>query len=497
MEREFLITAEGGEIRLACREDGRLVEYYEEGDEEERVAGNVYKGRIVTVLPGMDAAFVDVGLDKNAYLYLPDLARARGRSAGVGRRGVGAGLQPGDEIVVQVYKEPVGEKGARVSARLSLPGRFLVLIPGAGNVAVSQRIPAVEERERLRGLAASLPAEGCGIIVRTAAEGHEGRDLERDLETLLGLWHGIRERAARVRAPALLHREQALLARVLREGLSPEVTGITVDDRGLLEEVLRLVRLFEPGLEGRVSFYRQGAGQPPLFVARRVEEELDRAMARRVWLASGAYVVVDQGEALTAFDVNTGRFTGATALADTVFSVNREAAVEVARQLRLRDIGGIAVVDFIDMPDPAQRSVVLKELEEHLRRDRAPVTVHGFTRLGLVELVRRKKRKSLTERWTGVCPTCRGTGRVASPERAARRVRIRLLRLLRVTAEDAVLVEVHPAVAGVLEGSGGLPELERLTGKAVVLRPSEARAVDEVHLIAAGDRGRIAAAGRR
>ncbi len=495
MEREFLITAEGGEIRLACREDGRLVEYYEEGDEEGRLAGNIYKGRVVNVLPGMDAAFVDVGLEKNAYLYLPDVARGGG--ARPGGRGDGGGLQPGHEVVVQVYKEPVGEKGARVSTRLSLPGRFLVLAPGAGNVAVSQRIASPEERERLRALATALPAEGCGIIVRTAAEGRERAELERELENLLGLWRAIRERAARARAPALLHREQALLARVLREGLSPEVTGITVDDRGLLEEVLGLVRAFEPSLERRVSLHRQGAGEPPLFVARGVEEELERALGRRVWLPSGAYVVVDQGEALTAFDVNTGRFTGATGLAETVFAVNREAAVEVARQLRLRDIGGIAVVDFIDMPDPSQRSVVLRELEEHLRRDRAPVTVHGFTRLGLVELVRRKKRKSLTERWTGICPTCRGTGRVAGPERAARRVRIRLLRLLRATAEEAVLVEVHPAVARVLEGSGSLADVEKLTGKWVMLKPSEARAVDELHLVASGQRQRIAAASRR
>lgn len=491
MQREFLITAEGGEVRVACREDGRLVEYYEEGDEEERLAGNVYKGRVETVLPGMDAAFVDVGLDRNAYLYLPDVLRA---TEPAGRAGVspgdGKGLRPGQEVVVQVVKEPVGEKGARVSPRVTLPGRFVVLIPSAANVAVSQRIPSEEERERLRELAAAVRPEGFGVIVRTAAAGHGEADLRRDLEALLATWWEIVERAPRAKAPALLYREQGLVARVLREGLGPEVVGITVDDRGLREEVRRLVRLYAPELEGRVHLYREGAdGRRPLFVARGVEEELERALARRVWLPSGAYVVVDQGEALTAFDVNTGRFTGSTGLADTVFAVNREAAAEVARQLRLRDIGGIAVVDFIDMADPARRSAVLRELEDHVRRDRAPVTVHGYTRLGLVELVRRKKRRSLTERWTVTCPTCQGAGRVAAPERAARRLRIRLLRLLRETVAGAVVVEVHPEVARLLEGTGaGLAELERLTGKSVAVRASPARSVDELHVVALGGR---------
>lgn len=506
MEKEILISDEGGELRIAVREDGVLVEYYEEGAEASRVAGNIYKGRVENVLPGMQAAFVNIGLDKNAYLHaddahlagleeeadLPDRALVP-LPRRPGRQRIDRLLRPGQEIVVQVAKEPVGTKGARVTRHLTIPGRFLVLLPGVDYVAVSHRIAGEEERERLRSLARRVQPKGAGLIVRTAAEGRTEEELSRDARALEGLWAQIRERARRTGAPALLHRDQDLLYRVLRDGLSPDVDRIVVDSPELESRVRDLVAVFAPELAARVERYVPGSDRLSLFDSRAVDDDLQRALARRVWLPSGAYIVIDHTEALTSIDVNTGRYVGTHDLAETVLDTNLEAAKEIARQLRLRDVGGIIVIDFIDMTAPEDRRRVLETLQEHLRRDRTKAVILGITNLGLVEVTRQKRRQSLPDLLTRPCPCCGGVGRQLTELSASRRARREIRRLLRGVASQAVLVEAHPSVAALLIGPGGsnLRALEQETGKSVFVRGSEACHPEDLRLVAMGSREEV------
>ncbi len=497
VQREILIGGEGDDLRVAVLEDGALVEYYEQAAEAQRAAGNIYKGRVENVLPGMQAAFVSIGLDRNAYLYVADAypvpeedeEEPELRQLVRRRRSIGELLRPGQEVIVQVAKEPVGTKGARVTRTITLPGRYLVLVPGGSHVAVSQRLTDERERERLRALARGIKPRGAGLIVRTAAEGRSAEDLEADVAALRRLWARIRQRARRTPAPSLLHSDQDVVYRVLRDALSPEVVAIRADAPREHARALELVRLFAPELEGRLSL--EPPGSPPLFEARGVDQELQRALARRVWLPNGAYIVIDQTEALTAVDVNTGRFVGTTAsLEETVLAANLEAAREIARLIRLRDIGGIIVIDFIDMARDAHRLLVMRELEEHLRRDRTRSAVLGITHLGLVEVTRRKRRQSLPELLTRTCPTCGGSGRVITETAAGRQARRQLRKLARKTQSEAFLVEAHPSVAAVLIGPGGshLRELEKETGKSIFVRGSEACQVGELRLVARGSR---------
>ncbi len=514
MEKEILVSDEGGELRLAVREDGALVEYYEEGAEAQRVAGNIYKGRVENVLPGMQAAFVNIGLEKNAYLYVDDAHPAAELEAEedlsrelpealaprpplAGRQPIDRLLRPGQEIVVQVSKEPVGTKGARVTRHLTIPGRFLVLLPGVDYVAVSHRIASEEERERLRGLARRVKPNGAGLIVRTAAEGRAEDELAQDARALEGLWAQIRQRVRRLPAPALVHQDQDLLFRVLRDGLSPDVTRVIVDSPELEAKVRELVAVFAPELAGRVHRFDAGKDgrRASLFDAFGVDDDLQRALARRVWLPSGAYIVIDHTEALTCVDVNTGRFVGSTKLAETVLATNLEAAREIARQLRLRDVGGIIVIDFIDMTVLEHRQKVLDTLQEWLRRDRAKAAVLGITHLGLVEVTRQKRRQSLPDLLTRTCPYCGGSGRLMTEMSASRRSRREIRRLLRGIASEAVLVEAHPSVAALLIGPGGsnLKELEQETGKSVFIRGSEECHPEELRLVAIGSREEVQA----
>lgn len=502
VEREILIGGEGSARRLAVREDGVLVEYYEEEAEAQRVAGNIYKGRVENVLPGMQAAFINVGLERNAYLYVDDahplqaeeLAGEVPEVPGVPRRrrSIGELLRPGQELVVQVAKEPVGQKGARVTRNLTLPGRFLVLLPGVNHVAVSHRIASEKERDRLRALARRLKPRGAGLIVRTAAEGRSEAELAEDVAFLKRLWARIRHRERGSRAPALLHRDEDAVHRLLRDALSPEVTAIVVDSPQECERVRELVRLFAPELAERI---RLEAGGPGLFESRGIDEELQRALARRIWLRNGAYIVIDHTEALTAIDVNTGRFVGSTSLEETVLETNLEAAREIARQIRLRDVGGILVIDFIDMAEPSHRERVVQALEEHLRRDRTRTAVLGITRLGLVEVTRKKRRQSLPDLLTRPCPTCGGSGRVTTELAASRNARRQIRKLLREADSEAVLVEAHPSVAALLIGPGGanLKELEKETGRSIFIRGSEECQTGDLRLVARGSREEVEA----
>ena len=496
MPKEILVSVETDETRVSLLEDGELSEVYIERPVSQRVAGSIYTGRVENVLPGMQAAFVDIGLERNAFLYVDDalpLGEEEDDAVDDGRRPtIKDLLHEKQEVVVQVAKEPIGSKGARVTRQATLPGRYLVMMPMVDYVGVSRRISDDAERERLRGLANDLRPQGTGLIVRTAAEGRQEADLKRDIEFLTRLWGRVQSRAKVSRAPSLLHRDLGLVFRVVRDSFSDDVQRFVVDNRHEYERILDILDVMDPALKERVSLH---AGKRPLFETAGIEEEIDKALKRRIWLKCGGHLVLDQTEALTVIDVNTGKYVGTTNLADTVLKTNLEAAQEIARQLRLRDIGGIIIIDFIDMEVPQHRHRVLEALQEALRLDRTKAHVLGITHLGLVEMTRKKVRQGLDEFLQRPCPYCEGRGRVLSEETMYRKVRREIKRILRSSSGEAILVEVHPSVAALLIGAGGanLREMERETGRTIYVRGSDECHLEDMNLRALGTRDEVAA----
>lgn len=499
MSKEIVVSVDGDETRAAIIEDGVLVEFFVERSFNQRVVGNIYKGRVENVLPGMQAAFVDIGLDRNAFLYVDDAFPAKNGEEDdefpehTNRLTIKDLLREGQEVTVQVIKEPIGTKGARVSRHLTLPGRYLVLMPAVDYAGVSRRIQDENERGRLKALAERIRPPGVGLIVRTVAEGRDEGELRQDLEVLMRLWQQIQHKQKTCGAPALLHRDLGLVYRIIRDYFNEEVERFTIDARPEHAKIMELLEVVSPELKGRVHLFT--SRNRSAFDLHGLDLEMEKALKKRVWLKSGGYLVIDQTEALTAIDVNTGKFVGTTSLADTVFRTNLEAAREIARQLRLRDIGGIIIIDFIDMDSHHHRQEVLRTLEEALKKDRTKAHVLGITQLGLVEMTRKKVRQGLDEVLQRPCPYCEGKGRVLSEETMAGKVRREIKRILRQSASEAILVEVNPSVAALLIGAGGsnLKELERETGKAIYIRGSDDCHLESMNLRALGTREEVQA----
>ncbi|HKX19100.1 MAG TPA: Rne/Rng family ribonuclease, partial [bacterium] len=419
MAKEIIANVEPFEVRVAVVENGVVVGVLIERGEP--LAGNVYKGRVASVLPGMEAAFVDVGLDRNAFLHLSDIRTRRitafgateeiedqiGRGAAIAER-----VRVGQEILVQVTKEPRGSKGARATTYVALPGHYLVLTPTVPGIGVSRKIDDEHERRRLRAIADRLRPEGMGLIVRTAAEGIPEQDLADDVRFLRQLWDSVAVRARDARAPALLYQDLGLIRRVVRDLFTGEVERFVLDAPDEFWRVRELVAAFGPELAGRVRLHE---GPAPVFEAHNIEREIERALHRKVWLKSGGYVVFDRTEAATVIDVNTGKYVGKTDLATTILKTNIEAAREIARQIRLRDIGGIILIDFIDMESLQHRRAVLDALGEAVRADRTKIHIIDLTGLGLVEMTRKRVYQDLEELMRIPCPYCEGRGRVLSP----------------------------------------------------------------------------------
>nr|WP_236588031.1 Rne/Rng family ribonuclease [Tumebacillus amylolyticus] len=442
-------------MRAAILEDGRTVEYYTERQATATLphVGNVYKGRVANILPGMQAAFVDIGSEKNAFLYLDDALPLYTGTLNPDRKPqISEVLKEGQEVLVQVTKEPVGTKGARVTANISLPGRHIVLMPNSPYVGVSRRIEQEAERERIRQAAERVRDPEVGVIVRTAAVGVADNLLEQDYHFLHGTWQRIKRQAKGAKVPELVYRDLDLFSRSVRDFFTEDVEELWIDDLEAFEAARDLLRHSSPGLFDRVKLYR---GRENLFAAHRIDQDLEKALKRKVWLKSGGYLVIDQTEALTVIDVNTGKFVGTSSLEETVFKTNVEATREITRQLRLRDIGGIIIIDFIDMRDAGHKEQIVQELEKALRRDRTRSHVLGMTQLGLIEMTRKKVRQSLDEVLHRPCPTCDGKGKVLSEETTAARIERELADYLRGNDHEAVLVECHPAVAALLIGQGG------------------------------------------
>jgi ribonuclease G len=490
MGREILASVDPFEVRVAVLEDGALAGILVERGEP--LAGNVYKGRVASVLPGMEAAFVDIGLERNAFLPLADIRSERigGEELEdpIGRGRIGERLRVGQEILLQVTKEPRGSKGARATTYVALPGHYIVLMPTVSGVGVSRRIDTEQERKRLRGIAERLrPAraargERMGLIVRTAAEGVSERDLAEDVRFLGQLWEGVTARARAARAPALLYQDLGLVGRVVRDLFTGEVDRFVVDSA---EELARIRDLLASFPEAQVERLQMHTGARPLFEAYGVEREIERALHRKVWLRSGGYLVFDRTEAATMVDVNTGKYVGKTDQPSTILRTNLEAAAEVARQIRLRDIGGIILVDFIDMEAEKHRRRVLAALQDALKADRTKTHVIDLTGLGLVELTRKRVYQNLDEIMRIPCPYCEGRGRVLSPHSVAARVRREIAHLAQTSRGRCLVARVHPEVAAVLEEHAGWTDvIAQASGKTILVHPQPGVHLERVSVLA-------------
>ncbi len=466
MKREILISATPRESWVALMEEDRLVELMLDRPDQGRIVGDIFLGTVEAVLPGIQAAFVDIGTEKAGFLHASDLVdaeeeddddrnegQARDR-AGDGRRDRPQKFPPiqeqvtrGQRILVQVTKEPIGTKGPRLSAQVSLPGRFLVYMPFSDHVGISRKIDQRDERARLRALAREIRPEGSGgLIIRTVSEETSKERLEKEFQRLHALWSKIKRRADSSKPPALVHREAKLISGVIRDLFSDKLDRLIVDDKQVYNEIAQYVKSVDPDLMGRIQLDKDPV---PLFDRYGIEDGIAEAFQKKVILPSGGYIVVESTEALVSIDVNTGRFTGKGKKdpEETILRTNLDAAREIARQLRLRDIGGIIVVDFIDMESQENRDRVLQELRTQLGRDRARTRAYAVSELGLIEMTRQRVRPSLFHTLSRECEHCGGAGRVFTPPTVVRRLERSLKRAVASGNERSLLLLVHPEVA--------------------------------------------------
>ena len=501
MRREIIINASASETRIALLEDKELVEILVERPEAVRRVGDIYKGRVNAVLPGMQAAFVDLGLEKSAFLHASDLmpdsdlddmfdededGEDKKRGGGRGRRDeapprIEEALKKGQEILVQITKEPIGTKGPRVTTQVSLAGRFLVYMPDHEHVGVSRKIEDRAERTRLKQLLRELRPKGAGVIVRTVGAEQGRKEFQGDVKYLEQMWEKIEKQGERSRAPALLHQEMEFTTGLIRDIFTEDVAQLVIDSKEEHKQILRYLSTYAPDLKPRVKLYR---GEAPIFDHFGIEGEIEKAMERKVWLKKGGYITIDQTEALVAVDVNTGRFTGKRSQEETILKTNLEAAEEIARQLRLRDLGGIIVLDFIDMEEEANKKAVLETLRNRLKRDRSRTKAFAVSDLGLIEMTRQRQRPSLANYFTENCAACEGTGRVLSLSSATLKIERMLRRVGQRSKERQLLLRVHPDVAIHLveQNADRLERLEKQYRFRVEIRDDPSLRRDEIRL---------------
>jgi ribonuclease G len=522
------------QVRIAITEDGKLAELFVEAPEKERLVGDVYLGKVARIMPGIKAAFIDIGLRQDAFLHFSDIGstldeyselleeeseidtreeseevttavpavppgsaphrelQGRGGRGGNGRELHGRGhdrlehperhLQSGQEIIVQVTKEPVGKKGVRVTSEVSLPGRFLVLLPFDGKVGVSKRIGNFKEKRRLRKLVRSILPDGFGAIIRTVADGKDEQTLKNDLDQLISTWKEVEKTVKTEKAPALIYKDMSTTSSVIRDLFSNDVQRVTVDSKRLYREIRTYVNLTSPSLVDKIELYK---GKEPVFDVFGVEKEIATAMSRKVWLKSGGYVIIEQTEAMVVVDVNSGRYAAKKEQELNSLQTNLEASREIVRQIRLRDIGGLIVIDFIDLDDDRNKKKVYDELRKEFRKDRAKVTVLPMTEFGLVQITRQRIRQSVLHSFTEPCPTCAGTGLVQSKSSILSHIERWIRRFKSETKEFRLILKVHPTIATHLS-EGSLSRLRKMMVKYFVLIKVEADAalaVDEFKFI--------------
>ncbi|TNY25233.1 ribonuclease G [Fulvimonas soli] len=479
MSEEILINVTPRETRVGVVENGMLQEVHVERASRRGYVGNVYKGRVQRVMPGMQAVFVDIGLERAAFLHASDIVRpplpegaelpgGNGHTPSISEL-----VHEGQEIVVQVVKDPIGSKGARLSTHLSIPSRYLVLLPHSRTLGISARIEDEAERARLKEVMAALVGDSpLGYIVRTNAEGQSAEALAFDVTYLGKVWRVVQENIARAKVGERVYEELSLPLRSLRDMLNDDIEKVRVDSRETYDKVVRFVHKFMPNLDDRVEHY---AGERPIFDLYGAEDEIQRALRKEVPLKSGGYLIVDQTEAMTTIDVNTGGYVGSRNLEETVYRTNLEAAQAAARQLRLRNLGGIVIIDFIDMVDEEHRRQVLRTLEKGLARDHAKTTVYPMSPLGLVEMTRKRTTESLERQLCEPCPACGGRGTVKTAETVTYEIFREITRAVRQFNAQALLVMASPKVVGRIleEESAAVAELEEFISKSIRFQAEE------------------------
>lgn len=463
MANVLLINARAYETRIALLENSQCVELHVERKLHCWSQGNIYLGRVARVLPGMQAAFVDIGLAKAAFLYVNDVreySETDAQAAEIHAAKIEDLLSEGQDILVQVAKGPLGNKGARITSHITLPGRNLVLMPTIDSIGISRRITDEQERARLREVLAEIRPPGWGLIARTESEGQQADKLKAELDFLASLWDSVNQKRQMAQAPQLLHQDLSVSLRAVRDLFTREIDRLIIDSPTEYEQVREFVAIFVPRLLPCLELYQ---GKEPIFDAYGVEPEINRALTSKVWLKSGGYIVIQKTEALTSIDVNTGRYVGGHNLEDTILKTNLEAVREIACQLRLRDIGGLIVIDFIDMEREGNQEKIVSSLKEALVRDRSRTNVLGMSALGLVEMTRKRVRGSLAEQLNSACPYCSGEGTVKSLSTVCAEILRSLERENARKHEPVWLVNAHPLVAEKLlqDEAGGLEELER------------------------------------
>lgn len=504
MSKELIINVTPGETRIARLEGGSVAELYIERADDQQIAGNIYKGTITRVLPGMQAAFLDIGLERAAFLYVSEVIsdlfedmedeeeegaesrRGRGRRR---RRGpmpkIENLLKEGQQIVVQVAKEPIRTKGARVTCHISFPGRYVVCMPTVDHVGISRRVGSIEERMRLKDIITKNRPPKIGFIARTVSSNATEEALVADINNLNKIWSDIADKQEKAKPPALLYQDLDLVLRSVRDLMSPDIDKLVIDSEEDYQEVMKFMEQFMPDLANRVELYDK---ETPLFDVYGIETEINRALGKKVWLKSGGYLIIDQSEALTAIDINTGRFVGRTDFEETILQTNMEAANEIAYQLRLRNIGGIIIIDFIDMERYGNRQRVFHAFKDALRKDKIRTTITKISDLGLVEMTRKRTRDSLTQMTSESCFFCRGKGHIKSPTTVAFELFRDLKRTFRHLNGRSIVVHAHPRVAQVLfnEARARLEAMEKRFKKRIIVEPDDGYHVEEFEVTTRG-----------
>lgn len=471
MTTELLINITLSETRVAYLEKGVLQEIHIEREAKRGIVGNIYKGRVSRVLPGMQAAFVDIGLDKAAFLHASDIVSATDRLATethkrAPTKSISELVRPGQDLMVQVVKDPLGTKGARLTTDITLPSRYLVFMPGVNHLGVSQRIECETERQRLKAVVNQYCDEQSGFIIRTAAESVADNELARDAEFLQRLWAKVMQRKKRQQTRIQLYGELALAARVLRDYADAPLDAIRIDCHATYASLKEFTAEYIPELTANLVHY---GGKQPLFDLFEVESEIQRAMDRKVVLKSGGYLIIDQTEAMTTIDINTGAFVGYRDLEETIFNTNIEATQVIARQLRLRNLGGIIIIDFIDMNNDEHQRRVLQALAAGLAKDRVKTAISGFSALGLVEMTRKRTRESLEHVLCAKCPSCQGRGSIKTADTVCYEIMREIVRVHHTYDSDSILVYAAPAVCDAIqEGeANALAQTQAFIGKQV------------------------------
>ncbi len=508
MKKEIIINAAENETRIAITEDGRLAELFVETANKEKMVGDIYLGKVAKVMPGIKAAFIDLGLKQDGFLHFSDignrfeeysamlseeeeedeeedsavLAEARtgeqgrrsGQSSGNPPKENGSGdrrqqengrsqrrdinLSKGQEIIIQVIKEPVGKKGVRVTSEVSLAGRFIVLLPFDGKVGISKKISSFKEKRRLRKIAQSILPEGFGVIIRTVAEGQSDESLKQDLQDLISTWREIEAQVKSEKAPALVYKDLATTSGVIRDLFSNDVSRVVVDSRKLHKEISAYIKYNSPHMLDKVELHK---GRQPIFDTYGIEKEIETTLSRKVWLKSGGYIIIEQTEAMVVIDVNSGRYAAKKEQELNSLRTDLEASREICRQLRLRDIGGIIVVDFIDLEDEKNKRKVYDELKKEFRKDRAKVTFLPMTEFGLVQITRQRIRQSIVHSFTEACPACGGSGVVQSRTTTINQLERWIRRFKSEANEFRLILRVNPSIASVLR-EGHISRLTRM-----------------------------------